>query len=190
MKIFQIGTCKGDDDLTEFISSLQGDLELLVLIEPMREHNEDIIRCYKDVKNMKLENIVINTDVSKKEVEFFYHDNDWPLYEVASLETSHLHKHGYRTGLKSFLVEAMTINDIFSKYKVSDIDLLFMDAEGLDAQIIMSIDFSKYDIKTIVFENLHLGSDQSRLYNHLLDLNYEIRRNIGFNGWSDKATKK
>ena len=99
MKLFQIGTCKGNDDLTEVVMRNKENIELLVLVEPMSRHNNDIIKCYQGIKNVNIENIVIHTNENEKIVDFFYHDDDGPLYEVASLSRSHITKHNYADNL-------------------------------------------------------------------------------------------
>ena len=50
----------------------------------------------------------------------------------------------------------MTINDLLDKYNLKNIDILFMDVEGFDHNILLSIDYNKYSIKDLYFENLHL----------------------------------
>lgn len=93
MKIFQLGVCKANDDLTEIIRDKN--IELLVLVEPLNFHNSDIEECYQHIKNKYIENIAISIDDNISETSFYYHKNDGPLYEVASLDKNHILKHGY-----------------------------------------------------------------------------------------------
>jgi hypothetical protein len=186
MKVFQIGVCKGNDDLTELIKNK--DIELLVLVEPNSFHNDDIEKCYENIKNKHIENIVINNDSNKKEVSFYLHENDGPLFEVASLEKWHILKHGYHEqGIIEYKIQSLTINQLFDKYQVKDIDILFIDAEGFDDSIIKSIDFSKYNIKNIYYENLHL---KSNVEDFLENYNYKIVYKVGQNGWMNLAEFK
>ena len=185
MKIVQIGTCVANDDITEIISN--NELDLLLLVEPMEIHNNKIMDCYKHVKNVYLENIAI-TDGDESEISFFYHENDGPKYEVASLEKHHILKHGYNEeGIIELKVKSMTLNNLFEKYKLDVIDILFIDAEGMDDRLIRSINFEKYKINKLYFENLHI-KDQS-IYNTLSELGYSITNNTGFMGWSSLAIK-
>jgi len=185
LKIFQIGTCKGNDDVTELVKL--NEFELIVLVEPNIFHNEDILKCYSGVNNVNLENIVITNDESQTESFFFYHEQDGPLYEVASLDPYHILKHGYdRKGLVASKIPAITINQLFKKYNCSDIDILFVDAEGFDDAIVRSIDFNKYNINTIYYENLHL---RSNLDKYLESNGYKITPQVGYNGWSNMAVK-
>jgi FkbM family methyltransferase len=183
MKIIQIGTCVANDDLTQIVKKQQP--ELLVLIEPMSIHNEKINNCYSVINNVFLENIASTVD-DTKEMSFYYHKNDGPMYEVATTDVNHILKHGYdSSGVVELKVKCMKINDVFEKYKLKEIDILFIDAEGLDDEIIKTIDFNKYKISRIYFENLHLKD--VNIYEYLSNFGYTIKRKVGFMGWSDLA---
>lgn len=185
MKIFQLGVCKGNDDLTEIIKDKN--IDLLVLVEPLDFHNSDIEKCYRHIKNKHIENIVISIDNNATETSFYYHTNDGPLYEVASLDKRHILKHGYdEDGIIEKKITCQTINDLFDRYNVDTIDILFIDAEGLDDGIIQTINFSRFNILNIYFENLHL---KSNVYNYLENKHYKIIKNIGTNGWTSLAQK-
>jgi len=185
MKIIQIGTCVANDDLTQILK--ENEPELLVLVEPMSIHNEKIKSCYSGIKNMYLENIAITTKDEKK-MKFYYHKNDGPMYEVATTDVNHILKHGYTIdGVVTLEVDCLNINKLFDKYELEKIDILFIDAEGLDDEIIKSIDFSKYKISKIYFENLHIRD--FGVYNYLTELNYKITTHTGYNGWTSLAEK-
>jgi FkbM family methyltransferase len=186
MKIVQIGTCVANDDLTQIVKESQP--ELLVLIEPMSIHNQKINECYLGINNVFLENIAITVDETQ-EISFYYHKDDGPMYEVATTDINHIFKHGYGSeGIVELKVKCLTINNIFEKYNLSKIDILFIDSEGLDDKIIKSIDFKKYEIPKIFFENLHIKDND--IYNFLIGLGYKITKNVGFMGWSSLAEKK
>jgi hypothetical protein len=185
MKIFQLGVCKANDDLTEIIKDKN--IDLLVLVEPLDFHNSDIEKCYKHIENKHIENIVIFTENNITETSFYYHKNDGPLYEVASLDKDHILKHGYdEDGIIKKNIRCQTINALFDRYNIDTIDILFIDAEGLDDRIIQTIDFDRFNILNIYFENLHL---KSNVYSYLEDNNYKIIKNTGTNGWTSLAQK-
>jgi hypothetical protein len=177
--------CVGNDDLTTLIGNNQP--ELLVLVEPMSIHNDKIKKCYEWVNNLNLENIAISLDDSK-EMSFYYHENDGPLYEVASNNINHILKHGYSMeGVKELNVNCLSINNLFKKYNLVDIDILFIDTEGIDDLIIKSIDFDTFKITEIYFENLHLT--QNDIYSFLKNKGYSITKNWGVMGWTSVAKK-
>jgi hypothetical protein len=186
MNIFQIGTCKGNDDVTKLVE--QNAPNLLVLVEPNSFHNNDILKCYEGVNNVHLENIVITNNPNQDKAYFYYHKNDGPLYEVASLDIYHILKHGYDyNGIVVKEIQAITAEQLFEKYGCIDIDILFVDAEGFDDAIIRSINLNKYNIKKIYYENLHL---KSNLDQYLQANGYNITTHIGYNGWSNMAIKE
>jgi hypothetical protein len=185
MKIVQIGTCVGNDDLTQLIGDSQP--EVLVLVEPMDIHNNKILECYSGIKNKFIHNIAISID-DEEDISFFYHENDGPLYEVASVNINHIIKHGYDSnGIKEIKVKSLKINNLFDEYNLKKLDILFIDTEGIDDLIIKTIDFEKYDISEIYFENLHLT--QPDIYDFLENKGYEIIKNWGFMGWTSAAKK-
>jgi len=185
MKIIQLGVCVGNDDLTKILGKTQP--EILILVEPMKLHNEKILECYGWVNNLFIENVAISFD-EKKEMSFYYHENDGPLYEVASIKIEHILKHGYdKSGIKEIKVESITVNDLLDKYKLHKIDILFIDTEGVDDLIIKSIDFNKLEIDEIYFENLHLS--QSDIYSFLENKGYAIIDKWGSMGWTSFAKK-
>lgn len=184
--IIQIGTNTGNDDLTNIIGSDQP--ELLVLVEPMDIHNDSIKKHYGWVENMFIENVLIGTK-NCEEIDFFYHLDDGPDFAIASLDVNHIYKHypNSKNRIGSKKVKSINVNDLFEKYKLKYLDILFIDAEGFDDTIIRSIDFSKIEIDNIYFENLHIKNYS--IYDFLTNLNYEITYKCGEHGWTSLAKK-
>jgi FkbM family methyltransferase len=190
MKIVQIGTNVGNDDLTTLIKSKNIEPSLLILIEPLSIHNNKINNCYQFVQNKIIENIAIVCDeeITKK----FYYSNDDPDFTVASFDINHVIVHGYNPkNIISIDIPCMSINNLFKKYNLIDIDILFIDAEGYDDCILRSIDYSTFNIKQIYYENLHLPYPQINTHNFLKSMGYSsVIPNTGLNGWSSLATKE
>jgi FkbM family methyltransferase len=186
MNIIQIGANRGNDDVSQIIGTRQPDK--LILVEPMKLHNEALNNFYNWVNNKFIENIVIDIE-GGKDVEFFYHENDAPNYEISSLSKDHFFpKHPHvlsNDGLKSFFIKSVNINDLFEKYELTTIDILFIDAEGHDDAIIKSIDFDNYKIKNLYFENLHIKDNN--IYTYLESKGYSITHQVGHNGWTSLA---
>jgi hypothetical protein len=68
-----------------------------------------------------------------------------------------------------------------------NIDILFIDAEGYDDTIISTIDFEKYNITKLYFENLHIKNQN--IYEYLENKGYAIEKNVGLYGWTSLAKK-
>lgn len=173
MNIIQIGACVGNDGLTKYIESIHN-IEKLILVEPMNIHNEKLQEVYKGYSFI-IENIAITTN-DVKEMSFYYHKEDGPNFEVSSITKEHILKHVIynskltEDGIVELRVPCMTINDLLEKHNILDLDYLHIDAEGIDDQLIMSIDFDKYDIKKIFFEAHHI--DRHRIVSFLSDKGY------------------
>lgn len=182
LNIVQVGSHKGYDDLSEIVKKYKPEeIDNLILVEPQDQYNNSLHECYNGY-HPKIENIVISLDENKDTINFYYTSET----EVSSVDPSHLIKHAqYKYNVKEF--PALTINNLLEKYKIYVVDVLFIDAEGIDDKIIMSIDFDRYDIHQIYYENLHINC--SVVSSFLKDKGYSIQNNILSNGWTNKATK-
>ena len=148
MKIIQLGTNNAHDDLRKIVMSYKpSDIELLVLVEPQENFNNSIKNVYKDY-NFIIENKIINLDKSKK-TETFY---TCVHQHLSSLKKENIEKHGLNVPISEVTYESMTINELFEKYDVDNLDILFVDVEGMDDKIISSIDFDKIYIDKIYYE--------------------------------------
>lgn len=188
MNIVQIGANRGNDDLSKIINGINPNL--LILVEPFNVHNEKLLEFYSNIKNLHIENVAID-EISNEEILFYYHLDDGPGYEVASLDPKHIyerHTHLDRNRISSIKVKTLNINDLFKKYELDKIDILFIDAEGHDDTIIKSIDFENCLIDKIYFENLHI-KDFS-IYDFLEGKNYNLIKKTGTNNWCSLAEKK
>jgi FkbM family methyltransferase len=182
LNIIQIGSHKGYDDLTEIVKKHKPEeIENLILVEPQQQFNESLNDCYLEYKP-KIENIVITPNENETTTNFYHSNNT----EVSSIIPNHLVKH-HQFSYQETQYSCMTINNLIKKYNLSKIDILFIDAEGIDDQIIRSIDFEKNEILEIYYENLHINNNL--LIEFLKSKNYQVVKNILFNGWTNKAFK-
>jgi FkbM family methyltransferase len=174
MKIVQVGTNNGADHVRDFVKK-QSNVDFLLLVEPFSIHNVDIEKNYQDIK-YNIENVAITAD-SDKVKQLFYAEADGPernpqqSFQVASVVPEHLYKHGHRPHtLKSVTVNCLTINELFDKYQLKHIDYLFLDIEGIDFEVLTSIDFKNVVIDNLQVEHLHLD------YKKLID----FMESVGF----------
>ena len=192
MNVIQIGANKGYDDVTELIRDKK--IDKLVLVEPFNEHNKSLTECYSWLDNKVIQNIIIQDDPTLTESSIFYHTDDsnhTNAFELASLNKGHSLKiRGQYTedGIIERKLECMTINQLFAFHGMHEIDLLFIDTEGYDCKIIKSLNFEKYNVKELYYENLHC--DVSEIRKYLESVGYEVTPNVFDKGWSDKAVRK
>ena len=60
-------------------------------------------------------------------------------------DINHVKMHYPNAVIKKFSIESISINNL--KYSLNQIDYLSIDIEGLDYDVLMSIDFSKFSKK-------------------------------------------
>lgn len=192
MNIIQIGANKGYDDITDIINHNLP--SCLILVEPFIEHNESLKECYKHIPNCYIENVAIVDNPDSTTFRLYYHISDTNhinKFELASFNKDHFkkvrEKDWNEEGMRERIVPSITINQLFDKYNLLDIDLLYIDTEGFDDKIIESINFDKYNIKEIYYENLHINTNELHLF--LKEKKYNIEYNVGHHGWSNKAIK-
>lgn len=175
MIVVQVGTNTGNDHVLKFCKTHRP--EQIFLIEPIPIHEVDIRRNYAGMAGVTLVPIAI-TPGNETEVTLYYHDRDGPAghprhhYEVTSMNPDHLVKHGYaRHELRAFQSPAMTLNQFLESRQLRTIDYLFLDVEGIDFEVLQSLDLSRFDIGHIQIEHLHLNKPELLAY--MKDRGYE-----------------
>jgi FkbM family methyltransferase len=185
MKILQIGAHKGNDDMTDIIKRYDKDhIEIIILVEPQSQYNNNLLDCYRDY-NIKIENLVIVDNPEIDKVNFF-RCVDEKDSEISSLDLNHLFKHQKSNYIETEF-DCITINNLLEKYNIVDLDILFIDTEGFDDKIIKSIDYDKFNIKSIFYENLHI--ENNSLIEFLNDKSYSVSEKILSYGWTNNAIK-
>jgi len=179
MKIVQLGANKGNDKLAKHIKKNYDKLDFALFVEANPLHIEDLKKCYAGYENVFVENIAVKPlSYDQDTLKLYYYEDDAPGYEVTSCVKSHIEKHyGHfnysEDKLHQFEVPALTIDELFLKYNIQELDWLLLDVEGLDAELLLNTDWSKYDIKKIEYEHLHLGNEKQSIEKILENLGYE-----------------
>lgn len=178
MKIVQIGTNSGFDTTNRFLKSYaltyDVSMDLVLLIEPLRKLNANIISNYQGMNNVHIENVAIVSNNDTNFVDFFCNFSKVGLDEHSSLSKSHLlYKIGKDSGhveetVEKITVPCETIMSMLNRHFVKRLDILFIDAEGSDGDIIMSIDFASVSIHTIIYEDRFLETEMSKKIQSLL----------------------
>lgn len=187
----QIGANRGNDEFTSLIKNEH--VDTLILVEPLSVHNPSLINCYSNIDNKFIENVIITDKENSEEVIYFHKLDGLEYgnnYELASLNKQHslnIRNSYEEKEVIALKLPNLTINNLLDKYKLQNIDLLFIDTEGYDSKIIMSIDFTKFNIKEIYYENLHVNAYELRTF--LKEKNYAIHESVLTYGWNDRAVK-
>lgn len=157
MVFIQIGAKDGND---EFNLMVRKERPLIViLVEPNKQHNADILRNYEDVSShIYLENVAIVAEPAE-EVTLVHPDHIINGVEYDSGKFSLLPMDDWGETFVEIKAPGMTFDSLCSKYGVKEIDFLQIDTEGYDSEIIKSIDFNKYKIRRIKYETWHFSPD-------------------------------
>lgn len=184
MNLIQIGTNNANDDFFSIVKSIGKEkIKNLILVEPISYLNETIKNCYYGF-DYKIENVVI-TDDEKKHKETFFISSRY--HWLSSISKKHIEKHVGETTLQQEEIECLTLNNLFERYNLKEIDILFVDSEGFDDKLIMSIDFNKFDINKIYYEDVHI--DNENLKKFLINKGYQITKANFADNLTSVATK-
>ena len=146
-----------------------------LLVEPIKENFDDLKNNYKDCENIIFENLAISVN---NEISYLYKVNPLRLKNysgehfagITSFDKNHLIKHGVKKkDIIKDKVNSISINNLITKHALDKFDLLFVDAEGYDADIVS--DFLKTSLirPTIIFEYFHVPNE--KLINLVKQLN-------------------
>lgn len=157
MKFLQVGSNRGNDDFFRYLVDNNIQVDLGILVECFSPHIESLRECYKDIPNILIDNVAIKpVNVKEMKMDFYYSTNDHPHFECSSVNKKHVMKHYPEDTIQVCSVPSLTLDELFEIHKIKKLDWLLLDIEGIDAEIILTFKFEKYDIKRIEFEHIHL----------------------------------
>ena len=196
-KVFiQVGANRGNDTFYKICKTYNP--SKIILVEPVIECHTHLRECYKDVPEVYYEHAAIVDDDSIESVR------------LCQVDLNHHGAHSSVIPLKDWVitsdnsrcVPAVTLTSLLKKYDLVDIGLLFIDTEGNDSRIINSIDFNRYNINTIIYENWSFTSDcfndfnilngisgMDYIKNKLTTLGYTVKFDDEFAGGNYLAVK-
>jgi FkbM family methyltransferase len=182
MKVVQIGANTGNDKLSKYLKQNYKELEFGLFVDANPLVIDDLKKTYTQYSNIIVENIGIKLlSHFGDTLKFYYHTKDvfdGTLYGITSCKLEHIQKHimmcPHLEGgeIKEFEVPCITLENLFKKYDITELDWLLLDVEGIDAELLLTTDWSKYDIKKIEFEHLHLGDNKNKIKEMLENLGY------------------
>ena len=152
-----------------------------ILVEPIKEYFDQLKKNYIDYKNIFFENLAISV---KDQINYLYRvkTNDLEKYDehikgINSFDFNHLIKHGVkRKHITKEKIKSISIVKLFEKYNF-DINLLFIDAEGYDANIAIDLLQNSNFRPIIIIEYIHIPLSTIKNLNNLLkEKNYRYFR--------------
>ena len=181
----QIGAGAGDldkrancrDGFTEIIKSLPRHvIKKIILVEPNPLNIPLLKECWKDYPEAIIYEIgIVPKKYQNNTMDLYYCPLDGPNYQVASLNKSHIQKHyGDNCELEKFIIQVKQLEIFINEITTEEIELLALDIEGIDAEVLLDINFNNLKLKYISFEHLHLGNYKENVLNHFKNNNYEF----------------
>lgn len=193
ISVVQVGSNKGSDDLYRHLTSNYSALNFGLFVEANPVHIPELTECYKCFDNAIIKNIAIKSpNQTESSLTIFYDTND-PGLQVASCDINHVlkHQHCWPGGeIKSFEIPAITLEELLDSYNIQKLDWLLLDVEGIDAEILLTFNWSKYQIKRIEFEYLHLEEYASQIHQMFLDMGYEQVPSLHEYDWAFEVREK
>jgi FkbM family methyltransferase len=181
----QIGAGAGDldtrincrDGFTEFIKNLpRQNIKKIILVEPNPLNIPLLKECWKDYPEAIIHEIgIVPKNYQNNTIDFYYCPLDGPHYQVASINKAHVQEHyGDNCELEKIIIPVKQIENFINEITTEEIELLALDIEGIDAEILLDINFNDLKLKYISFEHIHLDKYKEEVLNHLKNSNYEF----------------
>lgn len=153
----QIGSNVGDDHFKKIVTDIKT-IANIFLIEANSFLLDELKANYYDVKNknIHIDNIAI-TDTEDKEIELYLFDSHGHS-SLMNRKTL-----GYKSTLRC---KSCKLEDYLIDKNITNIEVLYIDCEGLDLKILNSLDLCKYNIEKIFFEYWpHENDDLNKKFN-------------------------
>lgn len=148
----QIGANVGKDDFQELIQSINERVKV-ILVEPNSKLTPILSDNYSNLEN-KHEMVICSFGIALADGMTNIH-----LYDTSGVSSLLYRRVGeIREIIK---IPVLTFDSLCTKFSINEIEYLCIDTEGLDYEIMNSIDLSKVTIKTIVFEKWNIDNDDS-----------------------------
>lgn len=154
-----------------------------IMFEPVPYVFEKLKENYSDNKNIILENSALTKSTDKLNFYYLKKDNNPNLPnwydQIGSFNLEVLKKHkdsieGFDNLLTHTEVPTTTFEEVIKKYKLKNIDFIFIDTEGYDYEIVKMVPFKKINPSLILFEHKHLDEkDLKECLKMLTELGYK-----------------
>jgi FkbM family methyltransferase len=138
-----------------------------ILVEPVPYIFQRLLNNYKDQKNLIFENSAIGNPGEQLKFYRLKQTPGLPAWheQLGSFRRDVVMRHQYAIAdIEEIILEedisVISFEELMTKHGVLTVSLLHIDTEGYDFEILKSINFTKYTIENILFENSHLSSEE------------------------------
>lgn len=158
MNIIQIGCHDGNDHVKEFIKENIEKIDLVILVdanpnvipECKTNYSESIFSKTK----IEILNYAIVKNMEKIPILNLYIPKNEKLSQHCSYSYAHMAEHHHKE-LDTISVPTLTLTKLCSLYGITNLEHLYIDAEGLDVDILSSFNMKNHIVNNIFFEYAH-----------------------------------
>jgi FkbM family methyltransferase len=191
----QVGAGAGDldnkfdckDGFTEFIKNLPRErIKKIILVEANPMNIPKLRECWKDYPEATIYQLaIVPKNMKEDSITFYYHEDDGPHYQVTSVMKEHVLKHySDESKVKTFRAPTKHLEDFIHEITTEEVELLALDIEGIDAEILLDIDYNNLKVKFLSFEYIHLGDNERKVKMNLIHNNFQyFGKGIDHNGY-------
>lgn len=163
MALIQIGSGSANydtftqDGFSNFILKKNFNKKIYI-VEANSLHIKKLKQFWKSKKNVQIFNkAIIPDNIFKKKMVFFYSLKDKPNFQIFSNSKNFVKRHFPNSVIKKKKVNCIRISEFLENNRIKKIDYLSIDIEGMDFDVLINLDLSKFKFKNISFEHLHLS---------------------------------
>ena len=171
MNVLQIGCRKCQDHVARYLLENKEKISKLILVDLDARCIDHCSKVYKDIENKEILVTAITGNKDENKL-VFYHKGD-AFSSHTSKYKSHLEKMG-ASNIIEVDHDVTTVNDILLERNITKLDRLYIDTEGMDVEILESIDYDKYTIEYIMFEHRHIRRDEVYSFITKMQENYTV----------------
>lgn len=152
MKVVNIGCNHGLDDCRQFVAENLAAIREVHLVDASPAALEQCRQNYRNIAQARFHHLAIVPQADERVV--FYAPRGEPASQHAYVIREHLSAH-HHPSLDEAEVPAMRLPNFLASLQIGKPDRLYIDAEGLDCQILLQLDFSRPTPDFIQFEKTH-----------------------------------
>jgi FkbM family methyltransferase len=141
-----------------------------ILIEPQPSAFERLRGNFADFPRIELLNAAIDETSGSRVLYSVAADARLPSWieQIASFSLDHLKKHEVQApGLSARIVEqpirTVSFGDLLDELRLDHIDVLQIDAEGMDGEMLRWFPFERMRPGVLYYEKVHLSADEDRI---------------------------
>lgn len=174
----QVGAGAGDrdpragfrDGFSEYVKSRRlapGDR--VVLVEPNPANIPTLTECWDGYPQAEIHQLgICPPSGAERSITFYYAAEDAPHFQVFSMSPEHVLTHYPGAELLEERVRCVTLPEFLDDVVgTAHIDLLALDIEGIDADVLLTTDWTKVNCALLSFEALHLSDHLEAVGRHL-----------------------